>query len=80
MADDRFLKQAYRLKTTDDTLDLYQGWADSYEATLREHGYVTPQRCADALSRHLDNKDSLILDIGCGTGLSGVALNKAFTM
>ena len=77
MADDRFLKQAYRLKTTDDTLDLYQGWADSYEATLREHGYVTPQRCADALSRHLDNKDSLILDIGCGTGLSGVALNKA---
>ena len=77
MADDRFLKQAYRLKTTDDTLDLYQGWADSYDVTLREHGYVTPQRCADALSRHLDNKDILILDIGCGTGLSGLALNTA---
>ena len=34
MADDRFLKQAYRLKTTDDTLNLYQGWAGSYEATF----------------------------------------------
>ena len=77
MADDRFLRQAYRLKTTDDTLNLYQGWADSYDVTLREHGYVTPQRCADALSRHLDNKDILILDIGCGTGLSGLALNTA---
>ena len=77
MADDRFLKQAYKLKTMDDTLDLYKGWANSYDTTLREHGYVTPQRCADALSRHLDNKDAAILDIGCGTGLSGLALNKA---
>ena len=77
MADDRFLKQAYQLKTTDDTANLYEGWADSYDETLREHGYVTPQRCAAALSRHLHNYDAPVLDIGCGTGLSGLALKEA---
>ena len=77
MGDDQFLKQAYKLKTTDDTLHLYQGWADSYDATLRQHGYVTPQRCAEALSRHMDERDVPILDVGCGTGLSGLALRKA---
>ena len=77
MADDRYLKQAYKLKTTEDTLDLYQGWADSYDEALRDHGYVTPQRCAKALTRHLDDHAAPVLDIGCGTGLSGLALNKA---
>lgn len=77
MTDDRFLKQAYTLKTTDDTLTLYEGWADSYEETLRAHGYVTPQRCVEALSRHFAETDAPILDIGCGTGLSGLALRLA---
>lgn len=77
MADDRYLKQAYQLKTTDDTLSLYEGWADSYDETLREHGYVTPQRCVAALSRHFDNHNAPVLDIGCGTGLSGLALQDA---
>ena len=77
MTDDRFLKQAYTLKTTDDTLTLYEGWADSYEKTLRAHGYVTPQRCAEALSHHFAETDAPILDIGCGTGLSGLALRLA---
>lgn len=77
MADDRFLKQAYKLETIDDTLNLYKGWADSYDETVRDHGYVTPQRCADALSRHLEDRNAPILDIGCGTGLSGMALHKA---
>lgn len=77
MTDDRYLKQAYQLKTTDDTLSLYEGWADSYDETLRKHGYVTPQRCAAALSRHLDDPNAPVLDIGCGTGLSGLALQDA---
>lgn len=77
MTDDRFLKQAYQLKTTDDTINLYEGWADSYDDTVREHGYVTPQRCAAALSRHLDDLAAPVLDIGCGTGLSGLALQDA---
>ena len=77
MENDHYLKQAYTLKTEADTLNLYENWADSYERTLADHGYVTPKRCAEALSRHLTDITAPILDIGCGTGLSGLALKNA---
>ena len=50
MENDYYLKQAYKLKTEADTLNLYENWADSYERTLADQGYVTPKRCAEALS------------------------------
>ena len=77
MENDHYLKQAYKLKTSSDTLNLYENWADSYEQTLATYGYVTPKRCAEALSRHLTDITAPILDIGCGTGLSGLALKNA---
>ncbi len=55
----------------------YDDWADTYEAEVNENGYVTPSRCARALATHLEKKTGAILDFGCGTGLSGVALNAA---
>ena len=77
MENDHYLKQAYKLKTSSDTLNLYENWADSYEQTLAIYGYVTPKRCAEALLRHLTDITAPILDIGCGTGLSGLALKNA---
>lgn len=77
MENDHYLKQAYQLKTSSDTLNLYENWADSYEQTLAIYGYVTPKRCAEALLRHLTDITAPILDIGCGTGLSGLALKNA---
>ena len=65
MADDSFLKQAYQLKNTADTIALYQEWAESYDRSVREHGYVTPGRCVAALQRHQ-------LD-GCKTGTKNIA-------
>ncbi|MGR3712950.1 MAG: class I SAM-dependent DNA methyltransferase [Shimia sp.] len=53
----------------------YDDWADTYEAEVGENGYVTPARCARALATHLSDKTAPILDFGCGTGLSGVALH-----
>ena len=35
------------------------------------NNYATPQRCAEALRKYIRNPNSYILDIGCGTGLSG---------
>lgn len=69
--------QLWAPRSIDDTLQLYADWADSYEADVNAYGYVTPDRVAQMLSAHVPDKTLPILDFGCGTGLSGVALAKA---
>lgn len=68
-----FLKDAYVLETVDNTRDFYRDWAASYDDEIIENGYQTPRRCAQALARYAAHKEASILDIGCGTGLSGMA-------
>ncbi len=72
-----FLKRAYRLKNQQDTLSLYGDWAATYDQTMRDHHYLSPQRIVEALLRHCAYKSVAIFDVGCGTGLSGMALAKA---
>lgn len=72
-----FLKHSYKLDSVDNTRDYYRDWAASYDAEITENGYQTPRRCAEALARHCDNLKASILDIGCGTGLSGIAFRSA---
>lgn len=65
--------------SVDETMDVYKNWADSYDADVGEWGYATPMRVASALRRHIRDPETKILDFGCGTGLSGVALaNEGF--
>ena len=77
MTDKKFLQTVYDLSTPQQARDLYNNWAATYDDEIRENGYVTPHRIADALARHLTDKEAAILDFGCGTGLSGVALKSA---
>ena len=70
---DGFLQKAYDLETQADTDAYYSAWAASYDDELIGQGYRTPERCAVALATFVAN-DAPILDIGCGTGLSGKAL------
>jgi predicted TPR repeat methyltransferase len=72
----KFFPKAYGLKTQNDINDLYDEWADSYDDEVEENGYVSPARTASALTQFLPLEAS-IFDIGCGTGLSGVALNNS---
>ena len=67
-----FLGRAYDASSADETRALYDDWAASYDAELGANGYATPARCAEALARHAPLVEP-VLDIGCGTGLSGVA-------
>jgi predicted TPR repeat methyltransferase len=60
----------------EETLDIYANWAASYDDDLAEAGYETPHRIAAALAK-LTTPDARILDFGCGTGLSGQALQIA---
>lgn len=71
------LEKAYGLDSREETQAFYTDWAATYDAEVLANGYATPDRCAAALARHVADKSGSILDIGCGTGLSGAALTKA---
>ena len=69
-----FLGTAYDLETGEQTLDHYQRWAGTYDQEVGvDNGYAQPARCAAALARVASSCDH-VLDVGCGTGLSGVAM------
>jgi predicted TPR repeat methyltransferase len=78
MAEKRFqLSGAYKLKGPEQSRDFYQGWAEGYDAEIAENGYITPQRCAAALAAHAAAPWAPVMDLGCGTGISGLALKAA---
>ena len=77
MSKNSFLKRAYRLKNQQDTLSMYGDWAATYDQTMKDHDYQSPRRIVEALLRHCADKSVAIFDVGCGTGLSGMALTKA---
>ncbi len=74
---ENFLDKAYGARDAASTRKLYDDWAASYEAEIAENGYATPRRCAEALAKFSDDPTLPILDFGCGTGLSGLALKLA---
>jgi len=71
----KYFPKAYGLKTQEDINNLYDDWAETYDVEVKENGYVSPARIASALKSFLAF-DALIYDVGCGTGLSGVALKE----
>jgi predicted TPR repeat methyltransferase len=73
----RFLDHAYDLPDRRATAAFYGGWAASYDAEITGNGYATPARCAAALAAYAADLSAPVLDIGCGTGLSGLALTAA---
>ena len=73
MSGEKFFPKAYQLGPDDDVHAFYSQWAKTYDAELAEMGYESPRRCAEALAK-FTKLDAPIMDIGCGTGLSGQAL------
>jgi len=73
----RFLDKAYTVKTDADTRALYDAWAEVYDEELGENEYQQPLRCAEALAQLMSPAtDPAVLDVGCGSGLSGLALKN----
>ena len=69
-----FLDKIYKSDLNLSTSQLYKEWASSYENELNSNKYVTPGRCAAILIRYCPDTNIKVLDVGCGTGLSGEAL------
>lgn len=76
MSDKPSLGSVYDLKP-EETAAYYDDWAARYDTELAANSYVTPDRCAQALAATDLPRDAAILDFGCGTGLSGLALSRA---
>ncbi len=73
MAQEHF-DRAYTVTTNEETRGLYDAWATTYDDDLTGGGYAQPGRVAETMFRLGVEASATILDIGCGTGLSGVAL------
>ena len=69
-----FFDRVYSNMKPDETRELYDEWAPSYDSDTTENGYVTPSRVAIAMFDHISDSNAPILDFGCGTGVSGQAL------
>lgn len=77
MAKKQFLSAAYELSSAEQTKSLYRDWAATYDEEIGANGYVSPGRTAEALTACGAAFDLPLLDIGCGSGVSGLALHQA---
>ena len=76
MTEDKLHAKLWKLRSVEETLALYRDWSSTYDEDVLSSGYVTPTRAAIALAPLVD-LTAPILDFGCGTGLSGLALRDA---
>ena len=68
----------YKLKTTNEVMKYYDEWGENnkYNKDMIEWNYTGPKESVDVVKKYVNNKDALIFDAGCGTGLVGVELKK----
>lgn len=72
------LDDAYAVESPEDNVRLYADWASTYESEfVSDREYVLWQRVAEQLAKDLPDRGAPVLDVGCGTGLCGVALSQA---
>ncbi|NET61235.1 MAG: methyltransferase domain-containing protein [Symploca sp. SIO2E6] len=71
-----WLKWICSSQNVDELRQNYDQWADKYEADIGGVWEPVPLAAALMLSEYMDNKQGVILDVGAGTGLVGVALAK----
>ena len=68
----------YKLKTTKEVMDYYDDWGenDKYNKDMVDWNYTGPKETVNTFLKYEKNKDALIFDAGCGTGLVGLELKK----
>ena len=76
MSEKKGLKDAYSLKTPEDSINLYRSWASTYDSDFaKQNDYRSPSEIVKFYDKYSKNTDAPILDVGAGTGLIGECLN-----
>ncbi|MEM8577033.1 MAG: class I SAM-dependent methyltransferase [Pseudomonadota bacterium] len=75
MSDDKLNAKLWTPRSVEETQAIYADWAGTYESDVTAMHYATPARVAEAILPHVSPSEP-ILDFGCGTGLSGLALAR----
>lgn len=70
----RALEMVYAAKTPDQLAAAYAAWAATYDAETAALGYLLPFLITAWVARHVAAGEGPLLDVGCGTGLSGPSL------
>lgn len=70
------LKNVYsQNRTVDDQREIYKKWAETYDQeTTGDFGWMGFRPAAAAFAQRVTERSCRVMDAGCGTGLSGVAL------
>ena len=68
----------YKLKNTKEVMEFYDEWGDKdkYNKDMIDWDYTGPKETVNTFKKHAKNKDILIFDAGCGTGLVAKELKK----
>lgn len=68
----------HTLNTTEQVKDFYNEWGikDKYNQDMLEWNYTGPIEAAHIFNNYAHDKDMLIFDAGCGSGLVGKALKE----
>jgi predicted TPR repeat methyltransferase len=71
---ERWIEGVYHAKDRHALEQLYDNWAESYDADLQQVGYLHLPVIAGLVSRHVPVRFDAILDAGVGTGAVGEVL------
>ena len=69
-----FLEKCYSLEADEDVRSFYDQAAGQYDEILLQVGYVSPSICARIFSQYFSDRHATLMDLGCGTGLLGAAM------
>lgn len=73
------IQTVYSYANSNDLKNYYNDWAHEYEDYTNQVNYILPQKVAEIFSLYSVKERSIVLDIGCGTGLLGYFLSKINT-